>query len=170
MQAPQVVLDRHPKYFLNHILRNFDFKVHMEICSDVNDACCDTMMDSMANDFKGEFITVRPLSWKNRFYEINHPNSIDQFIHINIQVMQWRSGTPKILGFAPKKDFTRYIFRSTRRKKCFQELDNEQIHRGPRVTLWKQGSEILNVENITIVTEVGVKECITFWIVKCLVF
>ena len=53
------------------------------------------------------------------------------------------------------------VFRSTRRKKCFQELDNEQIHRGPRVTLWKQGSEILNVENITIVTEVGVKKCFT---------
>ena len=46
-------------------------------------------------------------------------------------------------------------------QKCFHEFDNEQIHRGPRVTLWKQGSEILNVENITIVTEVGVKECIT---------
>ena len=29
-------------------------QVHLEICSDVNDACCDTCMDSMANDFRGE--------------------------------------------------------------------------------------------------------------------
>ena len=25
----------------------------MEICSDVNHSCCDTAMDSMANDFRG---------------------------------------------------------------------------------------------------------------------
>ena len=28
-------------------------EVHMEICSDVNHSCCDTAMDSMANDFRG---------------------------------------------------------------------------------------------------------------------
>ena len=27
-------------------------EVHLEICSDVNDACCDTCMDSIANDFQ----------------------------------------------------------------------------------------------------------------------
>ena len=31
-------------------------QVHFEICSDVNDACCDTCMDSMANDFKGQIM------------------------------------------------------------------------------------------------------------------
>merc|ERR1712147_505178 len=76
-------------------------EVHMEICSDVNDACCDTMMDSMANDFKG--------------------NAVEE----------WDA---KDIGICAQKRLYK-------------------IHRGPRVTLWKQGSEILNVENITIVTE-----------------
>ena len=67
----------------------------------------------------------------------------------------------KDIGICAQKRLYK-VFRSKRRKKCSQELDNEQIHRGPRVTLWKQGSEILNVENITIVTEVRVKECTTF--------
>ena len=32
-------------------------QVHFEICSDVNDACCDTCMDSMANDFRGQILS-----------------------------------------------------------------------------------------------------------------
>jgi hypothetical protein len=34
-------------------------EVHLEVCSDVNDACCDTVMDSMANDFKSSFYSLQ---------------------------------------------------------------------------------------------------------------
>ena len=38
-------------------------QVHLEICSDVNDACCDTCMDSMANDFRGENAVLNEIWW-----------------------------------------------------------------------------------------------------------
>ena len=41
-------------------------EVHLEICSDVNDACCDTAMDSIANDFKSWSIRLSNMVTKPR--------------------------------------------------------------------------------------------------------
>ena len=65
----------------------------MEICSDVNHSCCDTAMDSMANDFRGN----------------NHINLNTVSASIKSKLLSMRSGgtveewSPKDIGECAEK-------------------------------------------------------------------
>ena len=120
----------------------------MEICSDVNHSCCDTAMDSMANDFRGiNHITLNTVSASIKSKSLTI---------CCVQGVLWKSGALRTLVNVQRKSYIRWGI-STFKMKLNQHTLH-QVHQGPRLTLWKHGGDALSVDNITIVTEV--KHCL----------
>jgi len=66
--------------------------VHLELCSDVTQDCCDTVMDSMANDFKSESVEA----WSDRDIGDCAQKTLYK-IHRGPRVTLWKHGRDTLL-------------------------------------------------------------------------